>query len=141
MDGVADPIENGSNSSPLEKCESLLLEGLDLLKTFEKEIVPSLYAANPHDLMRTHEVLDILTVAQPVIQASLARKSSSDPLCFKRSDYTQQESADDRRHIVIHQENGNPVTREVPLDFFGDLETEYEKRNERYIREEAAFHE
>ncbi|MCI6732527.1 MAG: hypothetical protein MR487_09425 [Lachnospiraceae bacterium] len=123
------------------KCESLLLEGLDLLKTFEKEIVPSLYAANPHDLMRTHEVLDILTVAQLVIQASLARKSSSDPLCFKRSDYPQQESVEERRHIVIHQENGNPVTREVPLDFFGDLETEYEKRNERYIREEAASHE
>lgn len=123
------------------KCESLLLEGLDLLKTFEKEIVPSLYAGNPHDLMRTHEVLDILTVAQLVLHASLARKSSSDPLCFKRSDYPQQEAVEERRHIVIHQENGKTVTREVPLDFFGDLETEYEKRNERYIREEVASHE
>ncbi|MGN0293251.1 MAG: FAD-dependent oxidoreductase [Lachnospiraceae bacterium] len=123
------------------KCESLLLEGLDLLKSFEKEIVPSLYAANPHDLMRTHEVLDILTVAQLVLYASLARKASSDTLCFQRSDYPQQETEAEKRHIVIHQENGEPVTRDVPLDFFGDLEEEYEKRNERYIREEAASRE
>lgn len=47
----------------------------------------------------------------------------------------------DRKHIVIHQENGQPVTREVPLDFFGNLEEEYEKRNERYIREEASSRE
>jgi succinate dehydrogenase/fumarate reductase flavoprotein subunit len=119
------------------KCDSLLLEGLDLLKSFEKEIVPSLYAANPHDLMRTHEVLDILTVAQMVLYASLERKSSSEPLCFVRSDYPEMDPEKDRKHIVIHQENGKPVTREVPLDFFGDLETEYEKRNQRYIKEEA----
>jgi succinate dehydrogenase/fumarate reductase flavoprotein subunit len=117
------------------------LEGLDLLKNFEKEIVPSLYAANPHDLMRTHEVLDILTVAQIVLYASLARKSSSEPLCFARSDYPQMDPVQDRKHIVLHQENGQPVTREVPLDFFGDLEEEYEKRNERYIREEAVRYE
>ncbi|MCI7097513.1 MAG: FAD-dependent oxidoreductase [Lachnospiraceae bacterium] len=123
------------------KCESLLLEGLDLLKSFEKEIVPALYAANPHDLMRTHEVLDILTVAQLVLYASLARKASSDTLCFQRSDYPQQETEAEKRHIVIRQENGEPVTRDVPLDFFGDLEEEYEKRNERYIREEAASRE
>ena len=53
------------------KCDALLKEGLDLLSTFEKEIVPRLSASNPHDLMRTHEVLDILTVAQMVLHASL----------------------------------------------------------------------
>ncbi len=123
------------------KCDSLLLEGLDLLKSFEKDIVPSLYAENPHDLMRTHEVMDILTVAQIVLHASLARKSSSQPLCFMRSDYPEIDPACDRKHIVLRQEDGKPVTREVPLDFFGDLEEEYEKRNQRYIREEAVHHE
>jgi succinate dehydrogenase/fumarate reductase flavoprotein subunit len=119
------------------KCDSLLLEGLDLLQSFEKEIVPLLYAANPHDLMRTHEVLDILTVAQMVLHASLARKSSSEPLCFVRSDYPEMDPEQDRKHIVIRQEKGKVLTREVPLDFFGDLEEEYEKRNVEYIREEA----
>jgi predicted molibdopterin-dependent oxidoreductase YjgC len=44
---------------------------------------------------------------------------------------------EDRRHIAIHQENGKVCTRSVPLDFFGDLQTEYEKRNQDYMEEEA----
>lgn len=119
------------------KCDTLLMEGLDLLETFEKEYVPKLIAKNPHDLMRTHEVLDILTVAKIVLHASYARKSSSATLSFERSDYPAQETPEQRRHIVIHQENGEVLIREVPLDYFGNLEKEYEKRNERYIREEA----
>lgn len=111
------------------KCEALLKEGLDLLESFEQEIVPRLTAANPHELMRTHEVLDILTVAQLVLHASLARKSSSEPLCFRRSDYPQMDPEEDRKHIVIRQENGAVLTRDVPLDFFGELKSEYEKRN------------
>ena len=115
------------------KCDALLLEGLDLLETFEKEIVPKLSCQNPHELMRTHEVLDILTVAKLVLHASLARKSSSAPLCFTRSDYPEMDPACNNHHIVIRQENGEVKTRNVPLDFFGNLKTEYEKRNQDYI--------
>ena len=115
------------------KCDALLLEGLDLLQSFEQEIVPKLAASNPHDLMRIHEVLDILTVSQLVLHASLARKSSSAPLFFCRSDYPEMDPQQDRHHIVIRQENGKAVTRNVPLNYFGDLQTEYEKRNMDYI--------
>ena len=120
------------------KCDSLLLEGLNLLKKYEEEAVPALYAANPHELMRVHEVMDILTVAQLVLHASLARKSSSKPLCFTRSDYPETDPPRDRKNIVIRQEGGSAVTRQVPLDFFGDLEEEYEKRNRDYMEKEAA---
>lgn len=120
------------------KCEALLKEGLDLLESFEQEIVPKLTAANPHELMRVHEVLDILTVAELVLHASLARKSSSVPLCFNRSDYPELDPENDRKHIVIHRENGAVMTRDVPLGFFGKLKTEYEKRNQDYIQEVAA---
>ena len=41
----------------------------------------------------------------------------------------------DRKHIVIRKENGIVMTREVPLDFFGDLKEEYEKRNQDYEEE------
>ncbi|MDY3919197.1 MAG: FAD-dependent oxidoreductase [Candidatus Limivivens sp.] len=119
------------------KCEALLKEGLDLLKQFETEMVPKLRASNPHELMRTHEVLDILTVSQLVIHACLARKSSSAPLCFTRSDYPEMDPVSERKHIVIRQEKGRVVTRDVPLNFFGDLKEEYEKRNQDYIREVA----
>lgn len=116
------------------KCEALLREGLDLLESFEREIVPRLFAANPHELMRTHEVLDILTVAQLVIHASLARKSSSAPLCFVRSDFPEMDPEKERKHIVIRREGKTVVTRDVPLNFFGDLKTEYEKRNQDYLQ-------
>ncbi len=119
------------------KCDALLKEGLDLLDGFEREMAPRLYAKNPHDLMRIHEVLDILTVAQIVLHASLARKSGSEPLCFMRSDYPQMDPACDRKHLVIRLENGKPEVREVPLDFFGDLEQEYERRNGDYIMQKG----
>ena len=44
----------------------------------------------------------------------------------------------DRCHIVLHQENGNVIERRVPLDFFGDLQTEYEKLNKDYEEEREA---
>ena len=111
------------------KCEELLREGLNLLESFENNEEKMLYASNPHELMRVHEVFDILTVAKIVLHASLARKSSSEPLCFERSDYPQKDPQSDRRHIVLRWENGNVRTRSVPLDYFGDLKQEYEARN------------
>ena len=117
------------------KCDDLLREGQDLLTSFERDMVPLLHADNPHDLMRIHEVEDILTVAQIVLHACLARKASSSPLCFTRSDYPAEEAVEARRHIVLRNDHGRAVTREVPLDYFGDLQTEYEKRNQDYMRE------
>ena len=66
------------------RCEALLREGLDLLDQFERDMVPRLTASNPHELMRVHEVLDILTVSRIVLYASLARKCSSEPLFFPK---------------------------------------------------------
>ncbi|MBQ6322555.1 MAG: FAD-binding protein [Lachnospiraceae bacterium] len=112
------------------KCDELLREGLDLLESFEQNEEKRLYASNPHELMRVHEVMDILTVAKIVLCASLERKSSSIPLCFERSDYPQKDPVSDRRHIVIRLEDGQIKTRTLPLDYFGDLKEEYEARRE-----------
>ena len=87
-----------------------------------RDVVPELVADNPHDLMRTHEVLDILTVAQLVLHACLARKSSSAPLCFTRSDYPEMDPVEDRKHIVIHQENGQAVTRNCSAELLWQAE-------------------
>jgi len=116
------------------KCDALLHEGLDLLETYEREIVPCLTARNPHELMRVHEVVDILTVAKLVIHASLSRRESNRTLCFERSD-GEGNAAEERCHIVISQQDGQVLTRRVALDYFGDLKTEYEKNNQDYIRE------
>lgn len=115
------------------KCDPLLEEGLDLLKSYREEIVPQLYCENPHELMRTHEVLDILDVAEMILQACLMRKSGSKQLNFERSDYPEVDPARDRRFITLRRDGDTVVEGEVPLDYFGDLETEYEKRNQNYI--------
>ncbi len=119
------------------KCEDLLKEGLDLLLHYQNDAVPQLCAANPHELMRTHEVLDILTVSIMILQACLMRKSSSAPLCFERSDYPQMDPPENDHFITISLDDaGNVVRGDVPMGFFGDLKTEYERHNQDYINGE-----
>ncbi|MBS6643324.1 MAG: FAD-dependent oxidoreductase [Clostridiaceae bacterium] len=115
------------------KCRELLEEGLDVLKSYEEEIVPQISCKNPHELMRAHEVMDILEVSKMILQACLFRESSSKPLCFQRSDFPQEDPEDDRCFYTIRMEEGKPVRGRVPLGYFGDVETEYEKRNQDYI--------
>lgn len=119
------------------KCEELLDEGLDLLDTFSREFVPQLHCETPHDLMRTHEVLDILEVSKMILEACRMRKSSSAPLCFQRSDCPQMDPEEDRKFITIRQVDGKAVRGEVPHDYFGDVEEMYEKYNQDYIQGEA----
>ena len=78
-------------------------------------------------------MLDILDVSEMILNACLLRKSSSTPLCFDRSDYPELDPARDHHLITLRQENGKIVRGDVPGDYFGDLETEYEKRNQGYI--------
>ncbi len=117
------------------KCRDLLLEGLSLLKSYRSEAVPQICCHNPHELMRAHEVFDILDVSEMILHACLLRESSSEPLCFMRSDFPQVDPEEDRRFITLRQENGEVIKGSVPLDYFGDLEAEYEKRNRDYIDE------
>ena len=115
------------------KNEALLVQGLDLLNTYKTDIVPKLSCHNTHELVRTHEVLDILNVAEMILEACRMRKSSSKTLCFERSDYPEVDPPEDHHFITIRQENGKAVRGDVELDYFGDLKTEYEKRNQDYI--------
>ena len=115
------------------KCRDLLEEGLDLLKSYRQDIVPQLSCSNPHDLMRTHEVMDIMDVSEMVLNACLMRESSSRPLCFERSDFPEMDPPSDRRFITVRMEDGRPVRGTVEHDYFGDLKEEYEKRNQDYI--------
>lgn len=115
------------------KCAELLKEGLDLLESYEKEKVPQLSAVTPHDLMRTHEVLDILEVAKLILNACLMRESSSGPLCFERSDFPEMDPEKDKHFITIRMEDGKAVKGIVEHDYFGNLKEEYEKRNQDYI--------
>ena len=120
------------------KCDDLLTEGLRLLNEYENDFVPQLSAENPHELMRVHEVMDILTVAKLVLNACLLRKSSSTPLCFERSDSSLRDPKEDDCFISISMdEEGHAVRSDIPKGFFGNIKEEYEKHNQDYINGET----
>ena len=121
------------------KNDYLLKEGLQLLDEYEKEYVPRLSCINPHELVRTHEVLDIMTCCRIVLNACLLRKSSSVPLCFERSDYPEKDPARDDCFITVYQQEGEVFSRRVRKDYFGNLKENYERYNEDYRQEAQRY--
>ena len=119
-----------------EKHENILKTGLEQLEKLEKTAYESAFANNPHELMRLHEVLNILTVSKLIVSASLARESSSDTLCFKRIDYPEQEREEDKKFIILSQRENQVKVESLPLDYYGNLKENYEKHNQNFIRRE-----
>jgi len=128
--GISKAMQNYCGGT---KCKELLAEGLDLLESYETDVVPQIGCQNPHELMRTHEVMDILEVSKMILNACMMRESSSEPLHFIRTDYPEMDPESDRHFITIKQVDGKPVKGIVPHDYYGDVEKEYEKRNQDYI--------
>jgi succinate dehydrogenase/fumarate reductase flavoprotein subunit len=117
------------------RCDELLASGVEQLAYYQDEIVPQASAANPHELVRLLEVFDILTVAQIILQASLARKQSCKPLEFRRSDEDGQPA---KPFIAIRSDGEKTLSREIPLDYAGDIRENYEKYNQAYIQGRAS---
>lgn len=130
-EGIAKTMQNYCGEV---KYDDLLKTGLLRFEEYEKKVVPNTFAHNPHELIRLLEVFDILTNAQIILHASLARKSNSEPLCFFRGDSKSQESEVEKKLIVIRQKEDQVLLRELPPDFYGDLKTNYEKHNSGYIK-------
>jgi succinate dehydrogenase/fumarate reductase flavoprotein subunit len=114
------------------KTENLLAMGKNALKKIETESVPQLYALDPHKLMRSLEDLSLLTYAQIIVEASLARKASSFSLGFSRIDYPAMDPADWAKFITLKQENGKIVTGSLPMTFWGNMKEQYEAYNKDY---------
>jgi succinate dehydrogenase/fumarate reductase flavoprotein subunit len=114
------------------KNESLLRLGVDVLKEIEEVFVPRLYALDPHKLMRSIEDLSMLTHAQIVLNASLARKASSVPLNFYRIDYPDVDPPAWNKYLTIKLANHAVVSGELPLNYWGDMKANYEAYNKDY---------
>ena len=123
------------------KNDMLLAQGLELLESYEQEYLPRLSCTNPHELMRAHEVMDILEVCKLIINACLLRKSSSVPLCFERSDYPKLDPEEDNCFITIWQEEGKIRSRRVAKDYYGDVKIQYEAHNQDYKEEAVSYEE
>jgi succinate dehydrogenase/fumarate reductase flavoprotein subunit len=114
------------------KTESLFNLALQSLKEIEEEWVPKLFALDPHKLMRSLEDLSILTYAQIILHASLARRASSRFLDFYRIDYPELDPPDWHKFITVKLENGEVKAGEKPIDYWGDLKQNYEAHNKDY---------
>jgi succinate dehydrogenase/fumarate reductase flavoprotein subunit len=115
------------------KTEELLNIGLIWLKDIRETQVPRLYATDPHKLMRSLEDISILTCAEIIIHASLARKASSDFLGFRRQDYREQDPDEWMKFITVKQENGKVKVGELPLSYWGSLLDNYMAHNKDYV--------
>ena len=114
------------------KTESLLNMGLDTLREIEEKYVPQLYALDPHKLMRSLEDLSLLTQGQITMQASLARKASSQILNFHRIDYPEIDPPEWTKFVTSKLENGKVKVGELPMNYWGNQKENYEAHNKVY---------
>ncbi len=114
------------------KTESMLNIGLDSLKDIQEVFVPRLYAPDPHKLMRSIEDLSLLTHAQILIHASLARKASSRALFFFRIDFPDLDPPEWNKFVTVKLENNRVKAGELPLNYYGDMKANYEAHNRDY---------
>ena len=81
----------------------------------------------------THQQdLSILTNAQIVLQASLARKAGSQPLDFHRIDYPELDPPEWAKFITIKLEKGKVKIGGKSFDYAGNLKEQYEAHNKDY---------
>lgn len=114
------------------KTEKLFKMGLDSLREIDEKWIPRLFAVDPHKLTRSLEDLSILTYAQMILHASLARQASSRFLDFYRIDFPEVDPLEWRKFITVKQENGKVKVGTLPFDYGGNLKENYESRNKDY---------
>lgn len=112
------------------KSTELLTSGLQQLDFYQNEVLPDTVAANPHELTRLLEVMNILTVSQLILNACLVRTGSCESLEYYRAD---DDNQPEKPFLVIRHNGNKVVVREVSLDYAGDLKANYEKYNSAYI--------
>ncbi|MFX0010790.1 MAG: hypothetical protein ACFE9R_10775, partial [Candidatus Hermodarchaeota archaeon] len=115
------------------KSEELLNLGLKLLEDLEVKEAPKLCARNPHELIRTLEVLNIITNAKIIIHSCLMRKASSKYLHFNRSDYPELDPPKWHNFITIKLFNNKVKVGKLAIDYYGPLKENYEIYNRDYV--------
>lgn len=119
------------------KNEELLKIGLLWIKDILENEVPRLYAPDPHKLMRSLEVIDILTCCEMILHSSLARRASSKFLNFNRYDFPEIDPPEWKKFIILKQVDGDVKISYLPIDFYGSLSDNYESRNKEYLKKSS----
>lgn len=115
------------------KSDELLESGLKVLDDLREKEVRLLRARNPHELARTLEVLNVLTNAEVVLHACLARKASAKYLLFHRSDFPDEGPPEWYKFITVRLGEQGVVVGEMPIGYYGDFRDEYDAHNADYV--------
>lgn len=124
--GIARVMQNYC-SEP--KNDELLRLAQDWLADIEENEAPLAVADNPHKLMRTLDVLDILTCARIIVDACRARRASSEYLHFNRIDYPSMDPSEWHKWITVREGGAGTEIDDMPIAFWGELERNYRPRH------------
>ena len=108
------------------KRENILKMGLVALNDLKDSIETELFSTDPHNLGNTLGVIDVLTAAEMIIHASLARKSSSAFLHFTRPDYPELDPPQWHKFVTIKLINNNVTVNELPITYGEPLQENYQ---------------
>jgi succinate dehydrogenase/fumarate reductase flavoprotein subunit len=81
--------------------------GLEMFRSISESEGDSVYARNPHELARSLECLNHITLGEMVMYASLARKASSKPLNFVRLDYPEMDPPEWNKFVTVRLDKGD----------------------------------
>jgi hypothetical protein len=116
-----------------KKSEAQLRKGLERLDDVWRGEAAKVCAANPHELMRCLESLSVLTNAGAVLNACLARRSSSKQLHFFRTDCPEVDPPEWHKFVTVRRTEGGVEAGERPIDYYGTLKDNYEANNRDYL--------
>ena len=100
------------------KSEEILKMGLWWLNSIRESEAERTYVRNPHELVRFLECMVRLTVGELIMNASLARKASSQRLNFNRIDYPEMDPPEWDKFVTIRLENGKVKMGELPFNYW-----------------------
>lgn len=100
------------------KSEPILKTGLKWIRSIRESEAPTAYARNPHELCRVLECHTHMTIAEIIMQASLARKASSALLDFKRLDFPETDPPEWNKIVTIRLEKEIIKVGELPLKYY-----------------------
>ena len=109
--------------------EDRLQAALTMFNFFHTHFLPKMYAVDPHDLRRYHDVKSMIIGAEMMLKASIMRKESRG--AFFREDYPRRDDVNWLKWIIVKKDEiaGMDLsTVDVPKEWQGDVNEPYEKR-------------
>jgi succinate dehydrogenase/fumarate reductase flavoprotein subunit len=108
-----------------QKNEELLTIGLQWLHELETGEAAQTCATNPHELMHTLRVHNMITMGKMMMEASRARRASNQYLGLTRTDCADADPNQWHKWLTLRFNGENVTTGELPLDYYGDLVGNY----------------